>query len=153
MRTHSLEVIILDLDTSDHGSSPSLAVFIVCFFVVVVVSVSLFVVVFPEGVNSVKSSKYLILLTVPRRYERFGSLRYLLFFVNFGTVFTIYMSRWLSDQLLRKSCSLFPGVSRHIAKVIQRRAGEAHDQAHESWFTKRHLLVTLYNLPMHPFYD
>ena len=43
MRTRSLEVIILDLDTSDHGSSPSMAFFLCDFF-----SVSLFVVdIFP----------------------------------------------------------------------------------------------------------
>ena len=44
MKTCSLEVIILDLDASDHGSSPSLVVlcdfcclFSVCVFVVVVI--------------------------------------------------------------------------------------------------------------------
>ena len=31
MRTRSLEVIILDLDTSDHGSSPYLSVFLCDF--------------------------------------------------------------------------------------------------------------------------
>ena len=46
MRTCSLEVIILDLDTSEYGSSPCLAVlcdfcccFSVCFFVVVIFGV------------------------------------------------------------------------------------------------------------------
>ena len=43
MRTRSLEVNIPDLDTSDHVSSPSLAVFSVIFFLLF--SVSLFVVV------------------------------------------------------------------------------------------------------------
>ena len=44
MRTRSLEVIILDFDSSDRGSSPNLAVIFVCDFLFLF-SVSLFVIV------------------------------------------------------------------------------------------------------------
>ena len=61
MKTISLEVIILDLDTSDHGSSRSLAVFFLRFFCLLLFSFLLVCFVFRRSALSSSINFYLLL--------------------------------------------------------------------------------------------